>query len=259
MKLLAVETATKRQSVAILDGTNVLCQSDEEAGRNHAKWLVATIDRLLRSSGLTLSALEGLAVSIGPGSFTGLRVGLATLMGFRMAAGLPLAAVPTLEAMAWNLRGEARTLCPVLQARTGEVYWAFYRWDSDGRLIRMTEERVGPLESLAAAIQGPIVMLGEGWLIYRDELRGLLKTRSLDVGDAPFNAMAASAASVGLAGLERLARGDVAAQGLAPLYVQRAEAEVRWRPRAAVLQPTKGLGRSNKAGRGTLCRSEGRP
>ncbi|MBM4122085.1 MAG: tRNA (adenosine(37)-N6)-threonylcarbamoyltransferase complex dimerization subunit type 1 TsaB [Nitrospira sp.] len=227
VKLLAVETATRRQSVAILDGTTVLCQSNEETGLSHAKWLVPTIDRLLQSSSLTLSALDGFAVSIGPGSFTGLRVGLATVMGFRMVTGLPLVTVPTLEAMAWNLRAEDRPLCPVLKARAGEVYWAFYRWKHAAGPTRLTEERVGSLESLARSIQGPTVMLGEGWVIYQDELRRLMGTRSFEVSEAPPDALAASAVSVGLAGLERLARGEIAGRGIAPLYVQRVEAEVK--------------------------------
>jgi tRNA threonylcarbamoyladenosine biosynthesis protein TsaB len=237
MKLLAVETATRRQSVAVLDGTTVLCQSDEEAGLSHAKWLVPTIDRLLQSTGLTLSDLDGFAVSIGPGSFTGLRVGLATVTGFRMVTGLPLVTVPTMEALAWNLRAEDRQLCPVLKARTGEVYWAFYRWEHAARPTRLTEERVGSLESLTQSIKGPTVVLGEGWVIYKDELRRLMRDRSFEVNEAPPDALAASAVSVGLAALERLARGEVAGRGIVPLYVQRTEAEVTG-PRPVCVSPS---------------------
>jgi tRNA threonylcarbamoyladenosine biosynthesis protein TsaB len=223
--------------VAILDGRTVLCQSNEEAGLNHAKWLVPTIDRLLQSSGLTLSTLDGFAVSIGPGSFTGLRVGLATVMGFRMVTGLPLVTVPTLEALAWNLRAEDRPLCPVLKARTGEVYWAFYRWDHAGRPTRLVEERVGSLASLARSIPSQTVMLGEGWVTYREELHGLLAGQSHEVCGAPDEAMATSAVSVGLAGLDRLARGEVAGRGVTPFYVQRVEAEATG-PRPGCVSPS---------------------
>ncbi|HKW85861.1 MAG TPA: tRNA (adenosine(37)-N6)-threonylcarbamoyltransferase complex dimerization subunit type 1 TsaB, partial [Nitrospiraceae bacterium] len=189
----------------------------------HAKWLVPTIDRVLASGGLTLSDLDGLAVSIGPGSFTGLRVGLATMLGLRVVTGLPLAAVPTLEAMAWNLRSADLPLCPILRCRRGEVYWALYQWTSAGALRCITAERVGPLELLAQSINGPTLVFGEGWQTYRDDIRRLLGARACE---APPEAMAASAVSVGLAGLERLARGEVAGQGLSPRYVQRAEAEL---------------------------------
>lgn len=248
MKLLAVETATGCQSVAVLDGTAVLARSDEDVQGAHARWLIPTIDRVLTSSGLTLASLEGLAVSIGPGSFTGLRVGLATMMGIRMVTGIPLAAVPTLEAMAWNLRDPDQILCPILKARAGEVYWAQYRWTSAGALTMIMEEQVGPLERAARSMEGPTLVFGEGWQLYGDELCRLLGLREGDLREAPREAMAASAVSVGLAGLARLARGEVAGQGLSPRYVQRAEAELNLARRAPGEALSKGARRHESRG-----------
>ncbi len=231
MKLLAVETATARLSVAVLDGERVLAQADEDAPGAHARLLVPAIDRVFQSCGLTLNDLDGLAVSIGPGSFTGLRVGLATMLGFRLAAGLPLAAVPTLEAMAWNLRGERRPLCPVLRARTGEVYWAQYQWLPDGTLTQVQEERTGPVEAVAATLKGPVILFGDGWQLHRVALRHLAEQHGIEAHEAPSGASFPSAVSVGLSGLRRVQRGEVAGRGIAPLYVQRAEAEVVWEKR----------------------------
>lgn len=227
MKVLAIETATSRQSVAILDDRSILARSDQDAQGAHARLLIPTIDRLLGVCGLSLSALDGLAVSIGPGSFTGLRVGLATAMGIRLATGLPLAAVPTLEAMAWSHRDSPYPLCPVLKARTGEVYWAVYQWEA-GQLNRVVEERVGSLSAMVQSLRSPLVMLGEGWSLHRDVFRELLDAQGCGIVEAPEDALAASAVSVGLAGLERLARGQIEGSGLAPMYVQRAEADVTW-------------------------------
>ena len=226
MKILAVETATGRQSVALLDGAEVVGCADEDAGRAHAKRLVPAIDRLFRSSGWTLASLEGLAVSIGQGSLTGLRVGLATILGFRSVTGLPLAAVPTLEGMAWNLPSADRPLCPVLRSRVGEVYWAQYRWTDEGTLERLVEEQVGALHEMARALRGPTVVFGEGWQANREAFHRLLGSRVEDVWEPPVDKMHASAVSVGLAGIKLLARGFVAGRGLAPRYVQRAEAEI---------------------------------
>jgi tRNA threonylcarbamoyladenosine biosynthesis protein TsaB len=234
MKILAVETATSWQSVAVMDGSTVLARVDEDATGSHARLLVPAIDRVLTSCGKTLSDLDGLAVSIGPGSFTGLRVGLATMLGFRSVTGLPLAAVPTLEAMAWNLRGSSDLLCPVLRARTGEVYWAQYRWLPDGSLKQVQEERAGTLETMARSLSSPVTLLGDGWLMHQKELRRLLEAQAIDVRDALPDVMRPSAVSVGLAGITRLQRGEIAGQGLAPLYVQRAEAEVVWERKGAV-------------------------
>ena len=120
MKLLAVETATRCQSVAIVEDHQVLAEESHPECASHASVLIPTIDRLLQSLGLSVPKLDGLAVSVGPGSFTGLRVGLSTMMGFRLATQLPLVTVPTLEAMAWNVKGEGRPVCPILKASRGE-------------------------------------------------------------------------------------------------------------------------------------------
>lgn len=231
MKLLAVETATARLSVAVLDGECVLGRADEDARGAHARLLVPAIDRVFQLCGLTLHDMNGLAVSIGPGSFTSLRVGLATMLGFRLATDLPLAVVPTLEAMAWNLRGEKHALCPVLRARTGEVYWAQYQWLSNGTLTQLQEERTGSVESVATTLRGPVVMFGDGWQLHRGELEKLVERQRAELHEAPAEASFPSAVSVSLSGLRRLQRGEVVARGIAPVYVQRPEAEVVWEKR----------------------------
>lgn len=233
MKILAVETATRWQSVALLDGAKVVACADEDAGGAHAKRLVPAIDGLFKSSGWTLASLEGLAVSIGPGSFTGLRVGLATMLGIRSVTGLPLAGVPTLEGMAGNLPSSDRPLCPVLRSRVGEVYWAQYRWTEAGMLERLVEEQVGALDEMVRTLQGPTVVYGEGWQANREAFYRLLGSRAEDVCEPPVDKMHASAVSVGLEGIKLLARGLVAGLSLAPRYVQRAEAELTWEREAA--------------------------
>jgi tRNA threonylcarbamoyladenosine biosynthesis protein TsaB len=235
MKLLAVETATGRQSVALMDGPNVLARCDRDAAGHHAKYLVPSIDEVFGAAGCGISDVQALAVSIGPGSFTGLRVGLATMMGFRMVRGLPLAAVPTLEAMAWNLRGSKETICPVLKSRSGEVYWALYRWQ-EMKLIRMGEEQVGPLDKLATAISQPTIVYGEGWQANRDELQRLFNSLEVPIQEGPADVMAASAVSVGLAGAEKIRQKDVTGYGLSPRYIQRAEAEIMMDRRVAGAQ-----------------------
>jgi len=227
MKVLAVETATSWQSVAILDDSRVLARYDHDAAGSHAKLLLPTIDRLLRETGLTLKQLDGLAVSIGPGSFTGLRVGLATLLGFRTINQLPLAVVPTLEGMAWNLRGTSALLCPILNSRRGELYWALFRWTGDGRLERVISEQVGTAAILGKSLTGSVLVFGEGWTVEAPAIRASIPP-STTVVEAPDLAMKPSAVSIGLAGIERLRRGESAGIGISPLYVQRTAAELKY-------------------------------
>jgi tRNA threonylcarbamoyladenosine biosynthesis protein TsaB len=227
MKVLAVETATSWQSVAILDESRVLARHDQDAAGSHAKLLLLSIDRLLCETGLTLKQLDGLAVSIGPGSFTGLRVGLATLLGFRTISRLPLVVVPTLEGMAWNLRGTSTLLCPILNSRRGELYWALFRWNSDGRLERVMSEQVGTAAMLGNSLTGPVLVFGEGWTVEASAIRASIPP-STTVVEAPDLAMKPSAISIGLAGIERLRRGESAGIGISPLYVQRTAAELKY-------------------------------
>ena len=222
MLILAVETATSVQSLAVLDGEHVLAHHSHEAMGAHTKYLIPAINRLLESVSTETSQLQGLAVSIGPGSFTGLRVGLATMQGFRLALGIPLVTVPTLEALAWNFRGATLPLCPILRARTGYVYWACFRWEGE-KLVRLLEDQVGPLEHVAKSLYGPTLVFGEGWVVNRDNLMQL----SSGLEEPSLEAMTASAVSVGFASLSRFAAADFAGQEVRPHYVQRSYAEMK--------------------------------
>jgi tRNA threonylcarbamoyladenosine biosynthesis protein TsaB len=226
MKVLAVETATAWQSVALLDGERVLARVDQDAAGSHARVLLPAIDQVFSEAGLVPGNLEGLVVSIGPGSFTGLRVGLSTVLGIRTVTKLPLAVVPTLEAMAWNLRGAAMPLCPVINSRRGEVYWAVFQWRGNEHLERIAPEQVGAGFALGKQLSGPVVVYGEGWESEQTAIRagavGRASIREAAEQRKP------SAVSVGLAGLLRLSRGERAGIGISPLYVQRPEAELKY-------------------------------
>ena len=226
MKVLAVETATAWQSVALLDGESVLARCDQESTGSHARLLLPAIDRLFSKAGLVPAKLDGLVVSIGPGSFTGLRVGLATVLGIRTITQLPLVAVPTLEGMAWNLRAEALPLCPVINSRRGELYWALFQWHGKDRLDRLIPEHVGTPEALGRQLSERVVVYGEGWEREEVAIRGSAEGRVI-ITEASAQ-MRPSAVSVALAGLVRLARGERAGLGISPLYVQRPEAELKY-------------------------------
>jgi tRNA threonylcarbamoyladenosine biosynthesis protein TsaB len=226
MKVLAVETATSWQSVALLSGEQVLARCDQHAAGSHARLLLSTIDRLFSEAGLAPGKLDGLVVSIGPGSFTGLRVGLATVLGIRTITRLPLAVVPTLEGMAWNLRGAALPLCPVINSRRGELYWAQFQWQGRDHLQRLIPEQVGTAAALGTQLTGEVVLFGEGW---EQEKAAIMATAASSTVLTEAHAqMRPSAVSVGLAGLLRLSRGELAGLGVSPLYIQRPEAELQY-------------------------------
>jgi tRNA threonylcarbamoyladenosine biosynthesis protein TsaB len=227
MKILAVETATSWQSVAILEDDAVLAREDQDAGGAHGMLLLPTIDRLLAQTGLQLTGLDGVACSVGPGSFTGIRVGVATCLGLRAASGLPLALVPTLEAMAWGVNAAALSVCPVLTGRSGELYWAIFRRTNEGRLDRILTEQVGPPGALARSFVEDTLVFGEGWSAMESVIRAALPT-AITVSSGPEDFAKPSAVAVARLGMQRLRRGEVAGDQVMPLYVQRAEAEIKY-------------------------------
>ena len=224
MKLLAVETATRYQSVALMDGTVLLAEKSQDNCSSHAGSLIPAIQGLLASLPCPFSAIEGLAVSAGPGSFTGLRVGLSTMVGFRTVTGLPLVTVPTLEAMAWSHRSSVHPVCPMLVARTNEVYWAQFQW-KDGQVVRLLEDRVGTIRDMMDSIRQPTVFFGEGWLRHQRVVMEALGDVAICGASESMNP---SAYHVGLASLDAFQTGQVAGSHLSPHYVQRSEAEVQW-------------------------------
>lgn len=228
--LLAIDTATAWQSVALLQDEHVLALLEQDAEGSHARSLMGAIDRLLREAGLSLKDLQALAVSIGPGSFTGLRVGLATMLGFRAVLGTPIVTVPTLEAMAWNLRDVKGLLVPVLKSRHNEVYWAAYQWLPESGVHTLIAEQVGPPSSVAQVLQveKACTVFGDGWQAYESEIREALEAAGGRAQEVSREKHRPSAVSVARAGRQRLAGGQMLEQELVPRYVQRTEAEVKF-------------------------------
>lgn len=228
--LLAIETATAWQSVALLRGERVAAVLEQDAAGSHARSLMGAIDRVLHEAGVRLSDLYGLAVSIGPGSFTGLRVGLATMLGFRAVLGTSIIPVPTLEAMAWNLRDVQGLLIPVLKSRHNEVYWAAYEWQSGQGLRTHLAEQVGPPSSIARVCHGmkSVTVFGDGWQAYGQEIGQAVGAAGVTVREVEADRQRPSAVSVGLAARQRRATNQATEETLVPRYVQRTEAEVKF-------------------------------
>ena len=257
MKILAVETATSWQSVAIVENDVVLARSDQDAGHAHGTLLLPAIDRLFVETGLRLTDLDGLSCSIGPGSFTGIRVGIATCLGLRMAGDLPLAVVPTLESMAWSIPSSGLPLCPVLNSRKGELYWAVFRRTNGGQLERIVVEQVGTPEMLVGSLSEETLIFGEGWFAMESEICSAC-SHDLTASSGSVDFSKPSAVAVAQLGAARLRRGEIADDRVMPLYVQRAEAEITFEQSGNVSPATrrqervaaKAKQRSAKSGKG---------
>jgi tRNA threonylcarbamoyladenosine biosynthesis protein TsaB len=228
MHILGIETSTKTGSVAVVAENGVIAQYSLNIEVTHSERLMATVDRVLRDTGLAMRQIDGFAVAIGPGSFTGLRIGVSTMKGLALATDKPVAAVPTLLALAWNVPHAAFPVCPMLDARKNEVYAALYRPDGMN-FVPMMPETVMSLARLGERITGRTVFTGEASLIHQEEIAKQFGDRALF---APKSAILPSAAAVAEIGLDMIKNNRQAnPDSLAPLYIRRPEAEVAWEKR----------------------------
>jgi tRNA threonylcarbamoyladenosine biosynthesis protein TsaB len=219
MRVLAVETSTLAGGAALLDDEAVVGEYALDVSATHSERLMGAIDRLLTDAGWTVRDLEGLAVAVGPGSFTGLRIGLSTVKGLALALAIPIAAVPTLDALAAGLPFAALPVCPVLDARKREVYASLYRWDGSAMRREWDYLAIAPRE-LSERLREPVIVVGDG----ADQIDSPHARRLRPPRRGP------SAASVGALGHARLSRGDtVAPAALVPIYLRPSEAELKSR------------------------------
>lgn len=224
MRVLAIETSTLAGGAALLDGDQLVGEYIVNARTTHSERLLSAIDRLLQDAGWTLGVLEGLAVAVGPGSFTGLRIGVSTVKGLAFSLKIPVAAVSTLEALAWVLPFARDPVCPVLDARKGEVYAALFHWDGE-RLVRDWEDQAMAPDELCRRLSEPVTFVGDGIAGYGSlfkELLGPLATLAPPARRLP------SAACVGQLGHARLLAGEVVDPvALTPRYLRPSEAELK--------------------------------
>ncbi len=225
--ILAFDTATRSCSVALTRGGTtdgaVLASLTLALEITHSRRLLASIDWLLREAEVTIDDVAAVAFGLGPGSFTGLRIGMATAKGLCHGAGKPLIGIPSLDAIGCSVESN-ELICVVLDARKQEVYSGFYRRGEDGVVTCCSNYSVARPETVARAITEPVVMAGDGVAAYAPVWRELLGGRMREV-TARYHYP--SAAMIGLLAAASLAAGDFIDVDLAvPLYVRSSDAEL---------------------------------
>lgn len=222
MIILSADTATNINTVAVCKDGEILAESVVRCGRTHAERLLDTVTWVLEEAGVTLEKVDALAVSIGPGSFTGLRVGIATWKGLALGRNLPLAGVPTLAAMSRIPGPLDGTLCPILDARMGEVFAAAYRMNA-GKREPVLPDCVARIETVAEQLAGhEVTMFGDGVAVYRKRITAALP----DIRFLPEILWAPRASAVAEEAHEMLQRGHNAdAEAVHPVYLRKSQAE----------------------------------
>lgn len=227
MLTLAIETATSVCSVALRRDGKTVAEYNVDAGMTHSEGLLPQIDQLLSRTHIDKKAMDLVAVSMGPGSFTGLRIGLATAEAMAYSWQCCLHGVDTLEALAYNLPLEGFILSPVLDAQKGNYYQALFKWE-DNRLVKLASTEVVSKDALLEriAVYGmPAILLGECKKISSEQLPSWAML-------APEALILPKAVSVAAAAERSFdAEADKKIFGLEPYYIRRSEAEELWEKR----------------------------
>ncbi|MBP3232368.1 MAG: tRNA (adenosine(37)-N6)-threonylcarbamoyltransferase complex dimerization subunit type 1 TsaB [Anaerovibrio sp.] len=237
MPILAMDTATMVSSVAVADEKRLLAELIVENKLTHSETLLPHVEQVLSMAGLNREDISGVAVSIGPGSFTGLRIGLAAAKAIAYGLDIPLIGVPTMEGLAWHYPVPGVVVAGFIDAQKGNVYTAHYKWTGSGfdeirpiQVLPVTEA-----VALCEEVQGTVVAVGDMVNKKIAKLDGLPDNLLLP----PKHMLMPRGANIAMAGLQRLASGlSDSVMNLEPIYIRRSEAEVLWEKRHGTTSST---------------------
>ena len=221
MLILALESSAKAASAALMEDESLIAQYSQCSGLTHSRTLLPMVEDMLKNTEKKIADVDLIAVAHGPGSFTGIRIGVSTVKGLAWAADKKCVGVSTLEAMAWHGVLHGGLICPVMDARRSQVYNALFDTDEAGRPVRLTEDRAVSLAELAGELKdyecAPL-LVGDGAKLTYD----YLTNEGIACRIAPANLLYQSAWGVGMAALGREAG---SADDLLPVYLRLSQAE----------------------------------
>jgi tRNA threonylcarbamoyladenosine biosynthesis protein TsaB len=230
MLILGIETATEQVSVAIGGHEGVLGLVEVCRGRRHAETLAPAIEFVCSQADVRLDEISVVAVDVGPGLFTGMRVGLASAKALAQALRVPMIGMSSLDLLAYPLRHTGRTVVAVIDARKGELFYAFYR-PVPGGVQRVLEPRCGTIDDLIAEVMArrdDVICVGDGALRHRDEIVAELRCELAE----QFLSRPSAAPLVQLAHARALREEWVNPWEIQPLYLRLPDAQINWSVRA---------------------------
>ncbi len=225
MRVLAIDSSSTVASVAIVEEEKVVGEYTINNKITHSQTLLPMIDQMFKISETTPESIDAIAITSGPGSFTGLRIGSATAKGLGQALKKPLVAIPTLEAMAYNFYETDRIICPIMDARRNQTYTAAYKLEN-GELKELIEGcaiSVNELADKLNELNAPVIFVGDGIPVFKEYLEEKLGSKALF---APAHLNRQKAGSVGALALKYLSEGKiVTADEFRPDYFRKSQAE----------------------------------
>lgn len=222
MKLLAIDTSTSTCSVAVTVGDRLVAELLVNISGQQSSRIIEGVDAVLRHARMSVEELDGFGVALGPGSFTGVRIGVATVKGLALSYGKPVAGFSSLAMLAMNVPFPVVPVCPMFDARKKEVYAAIYQWQDVP--VPLLPDCVMPPSLFLEKVTGPAIFIGDGAVAYRDLI---LDRFGQDALFPPFPCHQPSAARGAFLARQALLNGDaIPLHALAPIYIRPSEAEL---------------------------------
>ena len=229
MKILALDSSGLVASVAVVEDNQLLAEYTVNYKKTHSQTLLPMLDEIAKMIELDLETIDAIAVAAGPGSFTGLRIGSATAKGLGLALKKPLIPVPTVDALAYNLYDSTGVICPMMDARRGQVYTGIYTFvNGEMQVIQeqcaiSVEELAGRLKEECEKYGKKVILLGDGVPVYREKVQEILQEQC---EFAPASCNRQRAACVAVLGQSLAAAGKtVSSDDFAPEYLRMSQAE----------------------------------
>ncbi len=226
MKIIGIESSSLVASAALWEDGKLLAEYTVDHKKTHSQTLLPMLEEICRMTECEMNSVDAVAVSAGPGSFTGLRIGAATAKGLGLALNIPLIAVPTLDAQAFGLYGIKDPICPIMDAKRGQVYTGVYRFDEEDRLVTIKPSCAMDLGELAERLKSfgsRVYFLGDGVPVFKAKLQEVL---GKNARFAPAGQDRQRAANVAALGALMYAEGKtVTSEAFEPEYLRESQAE----------------------------------
>lgn len=230
MRVLSIDSATEAATCAIIEDERLLGEITFNYKKQHSIILMTIIDNLLKNINTDISTIDGFVVSKGPGSFTGLRIGMATVKGLSQGSNKPFISISTLDALAYNMAYTTGIICPILDALRGNVYTALYQFE-ENNLNRLTDYKIISLEELLALVKEQnksVTFIGDGIKLFKEQIVKYLPEANF----APTHLNVARASALGELGIKKLLQGkNDNLYNSAPIYIRKSQAEREYEKR----------------------------
>ncbi len=225
MKVLAFDSSGLVASVALVTETELIAEYTVNYKKTHSQTLMPMLDEIKKMANIDLKDIDGIAITGGPGSFTGLRIGAATVKGLGMVLNKPIIPVPTVDGLAYNLYKTKGIICPLMDARRNQVYTGLYKWNDDEFTV-ISQQKAVNIDEIAKEINEiseEVIFLGDGVQVFEDQLKDLIKP---PYSFAPAHLLRQRAGAVGALGIQYLKSGIVVnPDDFAPDYLRKSQAE----------------------------------